>query len=285
MEGTEGYEVSVIGADDYTTVSTKSSVPWLEGIVSAEKDAISIKAEENAKSSKREGEISVIAVRGGQEQIEVIKVIQPGTGSAELRISVDSYEFGPKEVSVFEIPVTKLNGSSYSVAAKPEWVSVVAASEGSEVLKIGLSSNESTVESREGVIILRATNGGDETQYSISIKQLGVDGPNVTLAVSTITVPIEGVDGTDGTSGYNVGIIGVDEGTTLSTRTSAPWVQGVITADKELSFVVTDNSSSSKKRTAVVSVVAAKGGEEQILSVEVVQPGTGSAALFIPLTE
>ena len=285
LEGTEGYEVSVIGADDYTTVSTKSSVPWLEGIVSAEKDAISIKAEENAKSSKREGEISVIAVRGGQEQIEVIKVIQPGTGSAELRISVDSYEFGPKEVSVFEIPVTKLNGSSYSVAAKPEWVSVVAASEGSEVLKIGLSSNESTVESREGVIILRATNGGDETQYSISIKQLGVDGPNVTLAVSTITVPIEGIDGTDGTSGYNVGIIGVDEGTTLSTRTSAPWVQGVITADKELSFVVTDNSSSSKKRTAVVSVVAAKGGEEQILSVEVVQPGTGSAALFIPLTE
>ena len=285
LEGTEGYEVSVIGADDYTTVSTKSSVPWLEGIVSAEKDAISIKAEENAKSSKREGEISVIAVRGGQEQIEVIKVIQPGTGSAELRISVDSYEFGPKEVSVFEIPVTKLNGSSYSVAAKPEWVSVVAASEGSEVLKIGLSSNESTVESREGVIILRATNGGDETQYSISIKQLGVDGPNVTLAVSTITVPIEGIDGTDGTSGYNVGIIGVDEGTTLSTRTSAPWVQGVITADKELSFVVTDNSSSSKKRTAVVSVVAAKGGEEQILSVEVVQPGTGSAALFLALTE
>ncbi|MFB0973897.1 MAG: BACON domain-containing carbohydrate-binding protein, partial [Bacteroidales bacterium] len=234
-------------------------------------------AQENNSSDKRTATISVVATRGGADEIVSLNVVQPGTGSAELRIAVMDYTFGPKAVKAFEIPVTALHGTTYSVASKPEFVTI--SGDGTSMLGIDVASNENTTEPRSGVIILKAANGSDETQYDINITQLGMNGPNVTAAVSSIVVPRTAIEGTEG---YDVALIGVDAATSLRTSSSATWIQGVITATDYLSFKTEENTSS-EKRTAVVSVIATRAGEEQVIPVQVTQPGTGDAELRLAL--
>lgn len=275
--GTEGYDVTVIGADASTTLKVTSDKPWVKGLANGAKTAIAIAAEENAASAKRSAVITVVATRGGVDQSLSFSVVQPGTGSAELRIAVMSYTFGPKAVSDFEIPVTALNGTAYSVASKPDFVTI--AGDGTNVMRIDVASNENTVEPRSGVIVLKAVNGSDEVQYGIGIEQLGMNGPNVTASVSGIVVPREAITGTEG---YDVALVGVDAATALKTSSSATWVEGVITAADFLSFKTEENKSSDK-RTAVVSVIATRAGEEQVIPVQVTQPGTGNAELRLAL--
>jgi hypothetical protein len=277
--GTEGYAVTVSGADASTSVVATSDQPWVKGIVSTDKTSIAIAAEENKASAKRTATISVVAERGGQQQILTFSVVQPGTGSAELRIAVLEYTFGPKAVSEFDIPVTALHGTTYTVASKPDFVTV--SGEGTAMLKIALSSNESTTESREGVIVLRAVNGSDEVQYSIDITQLGMNGPNVEATIYSIVVPRTAINGDEG---YDVALIGADAATSLKTASTATWISGVITAGGYLSFKTQENTASDA-RTAVVSVIATRAGEEQVLSIQVTQPGTGSAELEIALPD
>ncbi|MCI2121363.1 MAG: hypothetical protein LKK19_01505 [Bacteroidales bacterium] len=276
--GTEGYAVTVAGADASTTVTASSDQPWVEGIVNTAKNSIAIAAEENGSSEKRTATITVVAERGGAEQTLSFNVIQPGTGSAELRMAVTSYSFGPKAVSGFGIPVTCINGTSYTLASNPDWVTITG--EGTSILELAVASNESTTESRNGVIIMKAVNGSDATEYGISVSQLGMNGPNVTTAVNSITVPREAISGTER---YDVALIGADAATTLSTSSTATWVEGVITATGYLSFKTEENTSSDS-REAVVSVIAERAGEQQAIAVKVIQPGTGSAELDIALT-
>ena len=277
--GTEGYAVTVAGADASTTVKATSDQPWVKGIVSADKTSIALAAQENKASEKRTATISVVAERGGEEEILSFAVVQPGTGSAELRIAVADYTFGPKEIKEFDIPVTALNGTSYTVASKPEFVTV--SGEGSPMLKIALTSNEATTESRSGVIVLKAVNGSDEIQYSISIKQLGVNGPNVQAAIYSVVVPRTAIEGFEG---YDVALIGIDAATSLKTASTATWISGYITETHALSFKTEENTSS-EKRVAVVSVIAERGGEQQIISVQVTQPGTGTAELELAVPD
>jgi hypothetical protein len=276
--GTEGYTVTVTGADASTTLDVSSDQPWVKGIVNSSKNSIALAAEENTASGKRTATISVVAMRGGEQQIVSFEVVQPGKGSAELRIAVTSYTFGPKAVNPFEIPVTAVGTTTYAVASNPDWITV--SDDGTAVMKISVASNESTTDSRSGVIILKAVNGSDETQYCISVKQLGMNGPNVTAAVASITVPNAAITCTEG---YDVALTGVDAATSLTTSSTADWIEGIITDAGNLSFSTQENTSSNK-RTAVVSVIAQRAGEQQVISVLVTQPGKGDAQLILALT-
>ena len=277
--GTEGYAVTVIGADASTTLAVTTDQPWLKATANDAKTAINVAAEANVASEKRSATVTVVATRGGEDQVVSFKVVQPGKGSAELSIAVSAYTFGPKAVTGFEIPVTAKTTTTYTVAAKPEWITITG--DGTAVMKIDVASNESTVEQRSGVIILRAVNGSDEIQYSISVTQLGMNGPDVTLAASSITVPNAAIKGTEG---YSIAIIGADAATTLATSSTATWVKGVVDANNKVLDFVTEENAASEKRTAVVSVIATRAGVQQVLSVQVTQPGKGNAELKLALT-
>lgn len=274
------YKINVDGIDNTTTVKLESSQKWVKAVLNSDKDAILFTTETNQSSYARSAVITMVATKGGEQQILSIGVTQLGKGSAEVMFESLEYHFAAYGAKDYYIPAEPKNGTDYSVLNSEEWIDAKIIDGG---LSLSVSYNYSS-EGRTGSVIMFATNGSDSRYYTLTVNQDGLGDPDLRAIIPNITV--ENTEFGFSPVRNRVRIIADgDPFTTLETTQEVTWLDSRISNDKRFVELKATRNDNVESRTAVVTIIGNRGGSIKTASFNVTQVGTGDPGLLFPMDE
>lgn len=283
--------IKLVNSDGVSFKNFSCSEKWVEAeivndaITNTPKIAITMK-KSNEGVAARTANISVIAQKGGKEQILNFSVTQAGTGSAMLTFAQEVYEIPAAETS-FDIQVISENSTVFKVIQYPKWFESISntteeAHSATGTISVSVKKNDAS-ETRSGEIIILVKNSAnpDEVIYqTIQVIQAGIGGPNLIATKSEIVLEKEQK------SKQVVSLINADKVSITDYSATEDWVKvkGLELkkySDNVIDFkiVAAQDNDLVDSRSAVVTIVAEKGGFTQILNFNVKQLGTGSGSV------
>ncbi|MCL2561713.1 MAG: BACON domain-containing protein [Rikenellaceae bacterium] len=237
-------------------------------------DFIEITAPANPAASSRTQTINLVATQGGQSQVIVLTVIQPGTGDPALNIPETNFTLPAAGVTDKEIAVIPVGATTYSVVSQPTWLDVtVPATMGDPMLITAAANN--TPETLTGTIVLMAQiapNTDDVVFYTIGVTQLGITAPQLTVVAANVYAASGATDATNPVVGDITGVM-------LQSYypTNLDWLTDVVfnSATSQLELTLTANTAAAARSTEV-SVVFSRNGLQQVVKFNLTQGGVGA---------
>ncbi len=226
----------------------------------------------NTDAASRTGTVQIIAISGGQPDVQVVTVTQAGVGGPDIKV-IPSSVIIPNTLGA-TAPLAVLHGTGVTIAtavAPVGWLTATPdATTDPTGITLEVTAVNGSVKDREASLFVWATKGNASQLIEVKIVQPGVGTTELDVATlfyeveaagRTISIPVQGLNGT------TWGVSGVDD-TTPSMYTTAPAPNGTTSVDA----VVAANTSSTE-RYSYIYLLATNGDTNKIYAIVVKQEG------------